>query len=86
MDVYDIGDGKTMMHMRIFNEEGKLRHVITYIGHPEIGFVEVACSKNLDAPGVDSSYRNYHNSMMRMLPLLIGIAESNMSNWNTIGK
>jgi len=84
VDVYEIGNNKYMMHMRVFNEEGKLRHIFTYIGNPGIGFIEVASSKNLDALGVADTFRSYHNNMVRMLPLLLYIAEKNMNNWNTV--
>ncbi|MBQ7614379.1 MAG: hypothetical protein IJU77_04995 [Butyrivibrio sp.] len=63
VDLYDIGDGLTLMNIVIKNEAGKTKAVHTYIGYEGNGFACVAHSEGLDQPGVIYNY----SSHVRML-------------------
>lgn len=54
IDMYDIGDGLTLMNVINKNENGKKRQITTYIGIEENGFVCVGNANELDAPGLYS--------------------------------
>ena len=47
IDLYDIGDGLTLMNVIEKNNSGKMRHITTYIGIEGNGFV---CVDNADGP------------------------------------
>ncbi len=59
VDLYDIGDGLTLMNVIIKNKEGKLDAVDTYIGAESNGFSCVGHTENLSGPGVIFSYAQY---------------------------
>ncbi len=77
IDMYDIGDGLTLLNVINKNEDGKMRQITTYIGIEGNGFVCVGKADELDAPGVIFSYRSYVREQEAMLPLLIDIFETN---------
>ena len=56
VDLYDIGDGLTLMNIILKNEEGKIREIHSYIGMEGNGFVCVGHTEELDQPGVIFSY------------------------------
>ena len=77
IDMYDIGDGLTLMNVINKNENGKMRQITTYIGIEGNGFVCVGNADELDAPGAIFSYQSYVKEQGAMLPVLINIFETN---------
>ena len=77
IDMYDIGDGLTLMNVINKNETGKMHQVTTYIGIEGNGFVCVGNANDLDARGAIFSYRSYVREQEAMLPVLIDIFETN---------
>lgn len=49
IDLYDIGDGLTLMNLIEKNDSGKMHHITTYIGIEGNGFVCVGNANDLDA-------------------------------------
>lgn len=68
VDLYDIGEGLTLMNVLIKNEEGKLDSIDTYIGAERNGFSCVGHTEKLAEPGVIFSYSQY----IRMISANIG--------------
>ncbi|MBE5852132.1 MAG: hypothetical protein E7299_04135 [Lachnospiraceae bacterium] len=58
-DLYDFGEGLTLMNVLTKNAEGKLNRIDTYIGVEGDGFAHVGHTENLAAPGVVFSYAGY---------------------------
>ncbi len=77
IDVYDLGDGLTLMNVITKNESGKMRQITTYIGIEGNGFVCVGTADELDASGVIFSYQSFVREQEAMLPVLIDIFETN---------
>ena len=77
VDMYDIGDGLTLMNVIEKNESGKIHKIITYIGIEGNGFVCVGNANDLDAPGAVFSYRSYVRQQQAMRAVLIDIFETN---------
>ena len=77
IDVYDIGDGLTLMNVINKNENGKMHQITTYIGIEGNGFVCVGNANDLDAPGTIFSYQSYVREQQAMIPVLIDIFETN---------
>ena len=77
IDMYDIGNGLTLMNVINKNENGKMRQITTYIGIEGNGFVCVGNANGLDAPGAIFSYQSYGREQEAMLPVLIDIFETN---------
>ncbi len=77
IDMYDIGDGLTLMNVINKNENGKVHQVTTYIGIEGNGFVCVENANDLDASGAIFSYQSYVREQQAMLPVLIDIFETN---------
>lgn len=73
IDLYDIGDGLTLMNVIEKNDSGKMRHITTYIGIEGNGFICVGNANDLDAPGAIFSYQSYVREQEAMLPFLIDI-------------
>lgn len=78
VNLYDIGDGFTLMNIVIKNEAGKTKAVHTYIGYEGNGFVCVAHSEGLDQPGVIYSYSSHVRMLNANLPYLLECFESNI--------
>ena len=76
-DMYDIGDGLTLMNVITKNENGQMHQITTYIGIAGNGFICVGNANDLDAPGVLFSYSSYVKEQKMMLPVLIDIFETN---------
>ena len=70
IDMYDIGDGLTLMNVINKNENGN-------IGIEGNGFVCVGNANDLDMPGAIFSYQSYVREQQAMLPVLIDIFETN---------
>ena len=77
IDLYDIGDGLTLMNVIEKNESGKMHQITTYIGIEGNGFVCVGNANDLDAPGAIFSYQSYVRMQEANLPVLIDIFETN---------
>lgn len=59
VDLYEIGNGLTLMNIIRKNEEGKMSAIDTYIGAEGNGFACVGHTEDLDKPGVLFSYSQY---------------------------
>lgn len=77
IDMYDIGNGLTLMNVINKNENGKLHQITTYIGIEGNGFVCVGNANDLDAHGTIFSYQTYVREQESMLPVLRDIFETN---------
>jgi len=77
IDMYDIGDGLTLMNVITKNDNGKMHHITTYIGIEGNGFVCVGNANELDAPGAIFSYASFVREQEMMLPYLIDAFETN---------
>ncbi|MDO4978467.1 MAG: hypothetical protein Q4E53_14550 [Eubacteriales bacterium] len=77
VDMYDIGDGLTLMNVIQKNADGKMQKITTYIGIEGNGFVCVGNANELDAPGALFSYASYVRMQRANLPILIEIFERN---------
>ena len=78
VDLYDIGDGLTLMNIVTKNEAGKIKAVHTYIGYEGNGFACVAHSEGLDEPGVMFSDSSHVRMLNANLPNLIECFWSNV--------
>ena len=70
VDLYDIGDGLTLMNIILKNDEGKMQEVHSYIGQEGNGFSCVGHTEGLDEPGVIFSYTSYVRMLEANLPTL----------------
>lgn len=59
VDMYDIGDGLTLMNIIEKNENGQMKSIDTYIGAERDGFCCVGHTEGLDQLGVIFSYSKY---------------------------
>ncbi|MGN0276691.1 MAG: hypothetical protein ACI4CZ_05805 [Hominisplanchenecus sp.] len=59
VDLYDIGDGLTLMNVILKNQDGRMMSIDTYIGAERNGFSCVGHTEGLDEPGVIFSYARY---------------------------
>lgn len=59
VDLYDIGNGLTLMNIIWKNGEGKMMSIGTYIGAERNGFSCVGHTEGLDEPGVLFNYSRY---------------------------
>lgn len=59
VDMYDIGDGLTLMNIIEKNQNGQIKSVDIYIGSEREHFYCVGHADGLDQPGVIFSYSKY---------------------------
>lgn len=59
VDLYDIGDGLTLMNVILKNQDGRMMSIDTYIGAERNSFSCVGHTEGLDEPGVIFSYARY---------------------------
>lgn len=59
VDLYDIGNGLTLMNIILKNQDGRMTAIDTYIGEDRNGFSCVGHTERLDEPGVIFSYSRY---------------------------
>ena len=78
VDLYDIGDGLTLMNIILKNDEGKMQEVHSYIGQEGTGFSCVGHTEGLDEPGVIFSYTSYVRMLEADLPTLMDFFYSNI--------
>ena len=77
VDMFDIGDGFTLMNVILKNDEGKMQEIHNYIGLDGNGFACVGHARGLDEPGVIFSYADYVRTLEANLPVLMEIFETN---------
>ena len=77
-DLYDIGDGLTLMNIVAKNAAGKTQSDHTYIGYEGEGFACVAQSEGLDEPGVVFNYSRHVRMLHANLPNLLECFWSNI--------
>ena len=78
VDLYDIGDGLTLMNIVQKNEEGKMCEINTYIGQDGYAFSCVGHTGGLDQPGVIFSYAEYVRMMEANWSMLLDIYKTNV--------
>lgn len=59
VELYDIGNGLTLMNIIMKNQDGKMSAIDPYIGADRNGFSCVGHTEGLDEPGVIFSYARY---------------------------
>jgi len=77
-DLYDIGDGLTLMNIIQKNSDGRAKNVHTYIGPEGNGFVCVSHADGVDKPGVLFNYADYVRMLKMNLPMLISFYYENI--------
>lgn len=77
IDLYDIGNGLTLMNIILKNQNGKMKSIDTYIGIENNGFSCVGHTEGLDEPGVIFNYAQYVRMIEANLPCFIDIFYSN---------
>lgn len=77
-DLYDIGNGLTLMNIITKNADGRPVQVDTYIGTEGDKFVRVGYAEELDAPGAMFNYANYVRMINANLSLYIQIYHDNV--------
>ena len=77
INMYDIGEGLTLMNVIEKNDSGKMRHITTYIGIEGSGFVCVGNADDLDTLGAIFSYQSYVRMQEANLPVLIDMFKTN---------
>ena len=80
VDLYDIGDGLTLMNVIEKNPEGKIASIGTYIGAERNGFSCVGYADNLDGPGVRFNYAWYVRTIEANLDYYLDAFFTNISN------
>ena len=78
VDLYDIGDGLTLMNIILKNDEAKIQEVHSYIGQDGNGFSCVCHTEGLDEPGVFFSYTEYVRMLEANLATLLDFFYSNI--------
>lgn len=68
VDLYNIGDGLTLMNIILKNQDGKMMSIDTYIRADRNGFSCVGHTEGLDEPGVIFSYARYVRMIEANLP------------------
>ena len=77
VDLFDIGDGLTLMNIITKNDDGKMKEVHNYIGIEGNGFVCVGQATGLDEPGVIFSYASYVRTLQANMSTLLDIFHTN---------
>ena len=78
VDLYDIGDGLTLMNVILKNQDGKMTAIDTYIGAERNGFSCVGHTEGLDEPGVIFSYTGYVRMIEANLPHYLDVFFTNI--------
>ena len=73
IDMYDIGDGLTLMNIIEKNQNEQIKSVDTYIGIDRDSFSCVGYKKELDEPGVQFDYTKYVNLLQANLQHYLNI-------------
>ena len=80
VDLYDIGNGLTLMNVILKNQNGKMKSIDTYIGVDRNGFSCVGHTEGLNEPGVIFSYSTYIRIIEANLPYYIDAYFANIKN------
>lgn len=86
VDLYDIGDGLTLMNIILKKEDGKMKSIDTYIGTDRNGFSCVGHTEGLDEPGVIFSYPRYVRMIEANLSYYLDAFFANTNPHVTIGR
>lgn len=78
VDLYEIGNGQTLMNIIRKNEDGKMSAIDTYIGAEGNRFACVGNTEDLDKPGVLFSYSQYVKMIDVNLPSYLEIFFTNI--------
>ncbi len=78
VDLYDIGDGLTLMNVILKNQDGRMRSIDTYIGAERNGFSCVGHAEGVDEPGVIFSYAGYVRMIEANLSYYLDVFFSNI--------
>ena len=78
VDLYDIGDGLTLMNVILKNKDGRMRSIDTYIGAERNGFSCVGHAEGVDEPGVIFSYAGYVRMIEANLSYYLDVFFSNI--------
>lgn len=78
VDLYDIGDGLTLMNVILKNQDGRMRSIDTYIGAEGNGFSCVGHTEGVDEPGVIFSYAGYVRMIEANLSYYLDVFFSNI--------
>lgn len=78
VDLYDIGDGLTLMNVILKNQDGRMRSIDTYIGAERNGFSCVGHTEGVDEPGVIFSYAGYVRMIEANLSYYLDVFFSNI--------
>ena len=73
VDLYDIGEGLTLMNIIKKNQNGQISAVDTYIGTDRDGFSCVGHAEGLDEPGVQFSYDKYVKVIQRNMQYYLNV-------------
>ena len=73
VDLYDIGEGLTLMNIIKKKQNGQISAVDTYIGIDKDGFSCVGHAEGLDEPGVQFYYDKYMNVIQRNLKYYLNV-------------
>ena len=73
VDLYEIGEGLTLMNIIKKNQDGQISAVDTYIGTDREGFSCVGHAEGLDEPGVQFYYDKYMNVIQRNLQYYLNV-------------
>ena len=71
VDLYDIGNGLTLMNIILKDQDGKMMSIDTYIGADGNGFSCVGHTEGLNKSGVEFSYARYVKMIQANLPYYI---------------
>ena len=73
VDMFDIGDGLTLMNIIEINQNGQIKSVDTYIGAEKDRFYCVGHVDGLDQPGAQFNYSKYVKLIQANLQRYINI-------------
>ena len=80
VDLYDIGDGMTLMNIVNRNAEGKIDSIYMYIGYTdEDSFLRVGIAEDLAAPGSLFNYASFMRGVHERMLLYKAIFKSNLT-------
>ena len=84
VDLYDIGDGLTLMNVILKNQDGRMRSIDTYIGAERNGFSCVGHTEGVDEPGVIFSYAGYVRMIEANLSYYLDVFFSNIDRKSVV--
>lgn len=82
VDLYDIGNGYTLMNIVIKNDEGKIQCVDTYIGRDDQDYIKVGTIEELTVPGTIFSYASHVRTQKFLIAHYFHAYKENTKNRN----